>query len=497
MRMLQAILLHLSLFLCTAAQENVQKNVLFLVADDLRPSINTFNGPTSDPPMFTPNLDALAGRSLVLQKAYVQQGVCSPSRTSFLTGRRPDTTHVYNLHDYFRDVGGDFTTIPQYFKENGYRSIGMGKIFHPGKASGINDPVSWTDRYYPASNAIHWENKTASWVAVTREDMHEKPLPDAQVTEKAIETLREHAENPRQPFFLAVGFMKPHLPLTIPEEYFDYYPLKEVGLPVNPYAPVKMPNIAWNSYGELMSYGDMKKLNVTGDVNTTIPDYKAREIRRAYYAAVTYIDALIGEILEELSILGLEEDTIITFLGDHGYQLGEHGSWCKHTNFELSTHAPLLISIPGLTDHGIVSEDLVEFVDLFPTLVDATGLPELPVCPEDSSNIPACREGSSLLPLLAPEPRWKDRAFSQYPRGSYMGYSIRTADFRFTEWATFIGAPDYKPNWDDIQSTELYDHRSDSTENWNHAGEPEYAEIEQELRAQLRGGWREAMPDNQ
>ena len=200
-------------------------NVLFLVADDMRPQLGAYLGedfptPVHPPVVHSPNLDELASRSLLLKRAYVQQSMCGPSRTSFMTGRRPDTTHVYINQEYFREVGGNFTTIPQYFKENGYRSIGMGKIFHEGEASGFDDPISWSEPYYHP-HFYDYESTNYSWSSVSKDEYSQKPLPDQQIADQAVKTLRNLAKENNDPFFLAVGFHKPHLPFVFPEEYLD------------------------------------------------------------------------------------------------------------------------------------------------------------------------------------------------------------------------------------------------------------------------------------
>ena len=465
------------------------------MADDLRVQLGAYEDSLT-PKMHTPNIDQLAATSMVLKKAYVQQAVCSPSRTSVLTGRRPDTTRVYDLDTYWRNAGGNFTTIPQYFKENGYTSIGMGKIYHPGAASGYDDPLSWSTEYFrPRRTAI--EASGPSWIAVPDEDLVGAPLLDEQVADRAVETLRnlsadaESGES-QDPWFMAVGFYKPHLPFVFPASVLQYYPEDSIQLPDNPYAPVNMPQIAWSYYGELRNgYTDIQALNVNGYINTTLPDTNVLELRRAYYSAVTWMDSQVGRVLDELERLNMSDNTIISFWGDHGWQLGEHGSWCKHTNFDLSTHAPMMIRVPGMTDAGQTTEKLTEFVDLFPTLVEAAGLPQLEVCPTNSSDVLHCTEGSSLMSLIrnsnAP---WKNAAFSQYRRRKVMGYSMTTSEYRYTEW---VGGT-IEPDWDDSYGVELYCHVTDPDENINKADMPEYAQIRQALSTALRAGWRDALP---
>ena len=477
------------------------KNVLFLMADDLRVQISAYYGRSFatrvHPRMHTPNLDKLASKSLVLKKAYVQQAVCCPSRASILTGRRPDTTHVYYAQ-YWREVGGNYTTIPQYFKNHGYQSIGMGKIFHTrGKASGFDDAISWTEKYY-RSRKTPWEKNHTSWIAVPDSQLIGTPLVDQQIADNAISVLRRVARGTRSdqnPFFMAVGFHRPHLPWVFPASVLRYYPESDIHLPSNSYVPKNMPEIAWTEYNELRNFLDIRALNVSGKINTTLPENTVLEMRRAYYCSVTWMDFQVGRVLDELERLGLADDTIISFLGDHGWQLGEHNEWSKHTNFEITTHAPLMIRVPGKTDSGIVSESLVEFVDLFPTLVEAAGLPDLSVCPKDSQTIHICREGSSFTHLFHyPNLATKHAAFSQFPRTwqgqSAMGYSIRTEHFRYTEWVKFQMTPNYRPDWNTLYGVELYDHSNDPDENNNVAYVVSYKQIRGTLSEWLHSGWR-------
>ena len=503
---LTAFSLIITLLLSSISLSDCRMNVLFLVADDMRPQLGAYYGKDFPspvyPPMHTPNLDKLASRSLLLKRAHCQQAICSPSRTSLLTGRRPDTTHVYDLKHYWRIVGGNFTTIPQYFKQNGYISAGMGKVFHHGRrASGGDDPVSWSVKYFHATN-FGWETNQSSWQAIPENLLKDKPLMDSQIADYTVDMLRKLAPGARsggKPFFVAAGFHRPHLPFDFPESILKYYPEESIRLPDNEYAPVNMPYVAWSVYKELMKYHDIRKLNLSGEINSTVPAKVVKDLRRAYYCATTWTDFLIGRVIKELDVLGLTNNTIISFWGDHGWQLGEHGEWTKHTNFELSTHAPMMIHIPGMTDKGIVTEHLTEFVDLFPTLVDAAGLPTMPLCPENSSTVEICREGSSLLPLIKnTESPWKTAAFSQYPRRlpheKVMGYTMRTDKFRYTEWAKFKYEPVYKPDWDTLFGVELYDHTKDPEENHNVVSQPAYFEVKQKLSKLLHAGWRYALP---
>lgn len=283
---------------------------------------------------------------------------------------------------------------------------------------------------------------------------------------------------------------------VFPEEFLKYYPLKDVKVPDNQYASVNMPAVAWSSYGELRNYRDIAVLQPTGGINTTLPSRVVRRLRRAYYSAMTYTDRLIGMLTDEARRLGLWDNTIVSFWGDHGWQLGEHGEWSKHTNFELATHAPMMIRVPGLTDRGVIVDQPTEFVDLFPTLVEAAALPEIPLCPKSSRQVAVCHEGASLVPLMKnPRDPWKRVAFSQFPRaGNYMGYSVRTEQYRYTEWVKFIGQPFYRPVWSQNVGVELYDHKIDPEENYNRAHDITYTQITKQLSKTLRAGWRGALP---
>ena len=379
----------------------------------------------------------------------------------------------------------------------------MGKVFHPGAVSGGDDPISWSEPYFHAPNLEMYDSHDMSWLAVPASVRKKLPLPDEQIKDHAIETLQKlapKAKTGEQPFFLAAGFHKPHLPFVFPAEFLLLYP--NISLPENPYAPVNMPSIAWWDYYDLIGYNDIKSLHRGGKINSTLPDSTVIDLRRAYYSALSFTDSLVGEVLAELDALGLSNSTIVSFWGDHGWQLGEHGEWEKETNFELATHAPMMIHIPGMTDEGIVTERLTEFVDLFPTLAEAAGLPSVPLCPQNSSLIKVCSEGVSLMPLMKdPQREWKKAAFSQHIRWTdghktvVMGYTIRTEKYRYTEWPLFHEGPTiYGPDWSKLYGTELYDHQIDPEENVNRADMSEYKEIKADLSKQLRVGWRKAMP---
>lgn len=385
------------------------KNVLFIAIDDLRPELATYGYNF----VKSPNIDALAARSIVFERAYCQVAVCSPSRTSLLTGRRPDTNHVWKIanDEYWRKYT-NATTIPQYFKENGYVSIGMGKIFHPGAPNGNDDiEYSWSLPYY--HSPLQVTNRTSSWWSF--EGYRDNQLPDGQIADNAIDTLKQIKKNMTEgntsPFFLAVGFHKPHLPFLAPEKYYNLYPPADnIELPMNPDVPKDFPPIA-RSIGEITSYDDIKPLfdmsKCSTDVQASfygkecrIPDDYTRKLRRAYYACISYTDAQVGRVIAELEDLGLADNTVIVLWADHGWQLGEHNHWTKHTNFEDATHVPFMIRVPGITDKGMRTKAFVELIDIFPSITELAGLDVPPMCTEEDNKLLACVEGTSVVPLL-------------------------------------------------------------------------------------------------
>lgn len=482
-------------------------NVLFIAVDDLRPQLGCY-GVTD---IRTPSIDKLASEGLLFNRAYCQQAVCSPSRTSLLTGRRPDTTKVYDLVKHFRDTIPDVVTLPQHFKENGWFCQSFGKIYH----GGLDDPKSWSapslfsgavvrvgqpdgraqlamvdlDFFTEGGAMQPVSDATSSRVLLAaaaqsrprskppRADRPNKPpwsspdvpdnaLGDGQVADAAIGVMNRVKD---KPFFLAVGFRKPHLAFDAPKRYYDWYDVEKMRLATNPFPPKDVFLPAMSSWGELRSYKDMPK---SGPVS----DQVARELIRGYYAATSYTDAQIGRVLAELNKLGLRDRTIVILWGDHGWQLGEHGMWCKHTNFETSTRSLLMICVPGQQARGQKTDALVEFVDIYPTLCQLAGMPLTPGL-----------EGSSFASLLQdPKRPWKKAAFSQYPRGKLMGYAMRTDRYRYVEW---IDTPSRK-----VEGRELYDHQNDPDENVNLAGRPEQAATVKQLTTMLEAGWKAAQP---
>jgi arylsulfatase A-like enzyme len=467
------------LALATAA--TAKPNVLFIAVDDLRPELKCFGASH----IVSPNLDKLAATGTAFLNAHCQQAVCSPSRTSLMTGLRPDSTKVWDLNTHFRKAVPDVVTVSQHFKNHGYHAVSMGKIYH----SGLDDEPSWSRKPLRPEGASRYAlQKNLDLMVAKRKAARAKGLtgkklsrasrgpateladvPDEQYTDGAIaalaaKTLGELKEQ-KQPFFLAVGFANPHLPFNSPKKYWDLYDRDKIGLAPNRFKPKNAPDYALSNSGEIRVY---EGIAPTG----SIPDDQALELRHGYYAAVSYIDACVGRILDELDRLGLADDTIVVLWGDHGWKLGEHDEWCKHSNVHLDTNSPLIIRSPGQKKIGTPSKALTEFVDIYPTLCDLAGLEK-----------PDHLEGDSLVPLLnSPNRPWKRAAFTQYPRSGKMGYSITTGDYRYTVWV------DGK-NGGKVVATELYDHTKDPQENENVAGDPAYAPIIKRLENLRKEGW--------
>ena len=308
---------------CYNCYTEKRQNVLFIIADDLRPQLGAyydsedFPDPRALKP-HTPNLDQLAKRSIVLKRAYVQYSVCGPSRTSFLTGRRPDTTRTYNNGDFVRTSARNFTTIPQYFKEHGYETIGIGKIFHETKNK-IFDPISWTTpfHYIPLDRLTQ-----KTWWKMTKSDRKKFPLHDDIVLDRATQTLRALSKRQiykAKPFFLSVGFYKPHLKFACPKEFFKYYPIENITLPENMNFPVNVPKYEWVYCDNVIS----SQLKTSRDIWTRFTDHEILLIRKAYYACVSYMDSLVGQLLQTLKDVNMHRNTIVSFIGDHGFALGK------------------------------------------------------------------------------------------------------------------------------------------------------------------------------
>ena len=469
--------------LLKATDSNEKPNVLFIAVDDLRPELSCYGAEH----IISPNIDRLAREGLLFERTYCQQAVCAPSRISIMTGMRPDTTKVYDLETPLRKAMPDVLSLPQHFKNNGYETLSIGKIYHHSS----DDRIGWTQPPY-RSNTVYkdrWQGRgyvsdkaisqmraynkqnpgtTGRGPAFDAADVADNMYPDGANTDYALKKLGELKD---KPFFMAMGLYKPHLPFNAPKKYWNMYKRDQIKLAENPFIPKNAPDYATTSWGELRNYcGIPKKGPCSDDL--------ARELMHGYYACVTYIDAQVGRLLDELDRLKIRRKTVVILWGDHGWKLGEHAGWCKHTNFELDTHVPMILSVPGMKTAGKRTWALTEYVDIYPTLCQACGL-----------EIPDDREGLSVMPLLAdPECSWKTAAFSQYPRGKVMGYSMRTRRFRYTEWQDRKTAR--------VLARELYDHREDPDENVNAADESRYSNEVVRLSRMLKRNWRGALPEN-
>ena len=448
-------------------------NVLFIAVDDMRVELGCYG----DRQILSPNIDRLASRGTLFDRAYCQQAVCNPSRASLMTGLRLDTLDIWDLPTHFRERKPDAVTLPQLFKQHGYFTQNIGKIYHNWRQDDYKgDPASWS---VPA--VLHYNshgNDVAQVEGPLPPDLSDVPkceirdVPDnayfdGRVAEKAVAALKElNAKD--QPFFLAVGFWKPHAHFNAPKKYWDLYKRENISPPKNPIPPKNVPELALHDGREIRR--DFKD---RPDGTPTAADTLA--IRHGYYAGISYVDAQVGKVIDELDRLGIKENTIIVFWSDHGYHLGEHGLWAKTSNFELDARVPLIIRVPNHKP-GQKTKSLVELLDLYPTLAELCNLP-----------VPKELEGKSLRPILAdPQATVKDAALTQHPRPAYspagknpeaMGYSIRTDRYRYTEWRKFKSK--------EILARELYDHQTDPDETKNLAEEEAREKTIQSLHGQL------------
>jgi uncharacterized sulfatase len=461
MRTAAFLLLALPLLAQNATPQKL--NVLFIAADDM----NTCLGCYGHPMVKSPNVDRLAARSLRFERAYCQFPLCNPSRASLMTGLRPDSTKVLENKTFFRSIHREIITLPQHFRKNGYFVSRIGKMFHYGVPTqigtdGVDDPVSW-DRVVNPKGRDKFDEKDVINLVPSIKNIGgsltyfiakgvDDEQTDALIAAEAVKQLEEKRDTP---FFLAVGFFRPHVPCVATQEDFDLYPIDRLPFP----SP------------------DRTGIPAMATASVTPPNYglSERELRpmiQAYYASTTLMDKQVGKLLDAIDRMGLAERTVIVFWSDHGWSLGEHGMWQKMNLFEEAARVPLMLSAPGMKAKGQVTGRLAELVDLYPTLADLCGLPAS-----------AAHEGSSLRALLdEPQRAWKKGAFTQVTRGDKMGYSVRTERWRYTEWDGGAGG------------VELYDHDVDPRERKNLAADPAHAATVAELKALLQGGWKAALP---
>ena len=488
-------------------EEPTKPNVLFIIVDDLKPILGCYG----DPFVKTPNIDRFAKEGVVFTNTYCQQAVCGPSRASFLTGMRPDYTGVWDLETEMRNINPEILSMPQFFKQNGYITAGIGKVFDSRSVDENIDKPSWSIPFYKKSNdyypkemgkakgryrgvkvleEIEIYEKIGGAKGLTGKELsnfikiNAKPsvesldIPDNAYIDGAtvlhskdiLKVLKENAK----PFFFAVGITKPHLPFAVPKKYWDLYNRDEIQLAEFRENANNSPLVAYHGAGELYKYADIPPIASFADVKggMELPVDKQKELIHGYYAYVSYADALIGKLISTLVSLNLKDNTIVTIIGDHGWHLGDHNLWCKHSNFEQATRIPMIFKIPGIK--ASKTSALAEAVDIFPTLCDATGI-----------KIPEQLQGVSLMPILKEiKSKVKDYAVSQYRRGKNMrtfGYSIRTERFRLTLWMKDFYRL-YKP-FDEgyIVSGELYDYDNDPLETENYYNNKEYVSVKKEL----------------
>jgi iduronate 2-sulfatase len=445
------------------AQGRRHPNVLFIAADDLNTSLGCYGHPM----VKSPNIDRLAARGVLFDRAYCQFPLCGPSRASLLTGLRPDTTQVLGNNIDFRDFHPRAVTLPQLFKNNGWFSAREGKMFHMNVPTEVTlpkyqDEPSWNHSVSPGGPEAKTPGEGRKlnppgvsfgmqWIAAA----NEKGQSDTNAADHALALLERHR---KEPFFLGLGFLRPHLPFVAPSKFYDLYPLSSIPVPRNP--PDDLDDIPAAS----------KAVRPHLWNNMQMDEPRIQEALRGYWACTSFMDDQMGRVMAGLEKMGLASNTIVVFWGDHGWHLGEHTRWQKMSLMEESARVPLIVAAPGRKGNGKVSRSLVEFVDVYPTLAELCGL-----------KTPANLEGQSLVPLLDnPSRPFKKAAFSQLKYEQITGRSVRTARYRYIRWEGEGGGE------------ELYDHDRDPREFTNMAIRPEGKAALAQHRAILDAGWRAA-----
>ena len=437
-------------------------NVLFIAVDDMNNDLGCYGNPL----IKSPNIDRLAKLGVRFDRAYCQFPLCSPSRTSVMTGMRPDTTQVFDLSTHFRKAMPEVVTLSQMFRTNGYFAARVGKIYHygnPGQigSNGLDDEPSWDVRVNPSGRDKQDEAQVVNLtpkkglgasLSLLKAEGKDEEQTDGMVASEAIKLLEAQLD---KPFFIAAGFYRPHCPHIAPKAYFDLYPLESVPQEKGPFPEMKnVPDPARSQVGDWPWFG--------------ASEAESRQAKQAYWATISFVDAQVGRLLDALDRLKLTDKTVIVFWSDHGYHTGEHGLWMKQSLFENSARVPLIISAPGQKAKGGVSGRTVELLDLYPTLAELCALPAPPTL-----------EGKSLKPLLDdPASAWDRPAFTQVWRGGFAGHSVRTERFRLTEWAG------------GNRGRELYDYQNDPQELNNLAEDPAHAATLAELQMLIAANWK-------
>ncbi len=507
-----------TIFSCQSpSTNNTKPNILFVSIDDLRPTIGVYGDETA----ITPNIDKFAGEGMTFRNTFAQAAVCAPSRASLMTGVRPDGTRVWHLGDKFREINPDAVTMPQYFSKFGYHTVNLGKIFH----NYMPDSISWDEpdlrpaqylrpnwlkrdgETFYISEAVHksqvhkrdsllklrpiryadgW-NTGPAWEAA---NVHDTMYYDGAQNELAKRTLSRLAKMDK-PFYMGLGYFRPHLPFTAPKKYWDLYDSNKIPLAKNPEIPKNAPLHTMNSMYELRHYDGFNHIGHPTSAYRMSED-TARILKHGYYASVSYVDALLGDLFAYMKALGIYENTIIILWGDHGWKLGDHNSWGKMTNYNIDLKVPMIIRYPEQENRGTQTFAFTELVDIFPSLCEIAGV-----------DIPVYFEGTSFVPLIKePTLTWKDAAFSQFHRRPkvsadgkrYMGYSINTNNYHYIEWYDWYPK---KGERGEFRIAELYDAINDPTETTNLAVNKEYIKIIEQLSIKLEDGWRKSVPSFQ
>ena len=462
-----------------AAQKQEAKqtrpNVLFIAVDDLKPLIAAYG----DKIAITPGMDRLANEGMAFQNCYVQQAISGATRASCLTGMRPDKTKVWDLITNFRQVNTNAVSIPEYFIKNGYETAAVGKIYHVGSAGPGHDAESWStpwinDKAETYVNFVPEKGKKGP--AVECADVPDNAYQDGVCAEIGIKLLNQ-LKDKGKPFFLAVGFHKPHLPFVAPKKYWDLYKRDQFKIAEFQHKAAGSPDLAYHVSGELKSYTDIQQFDSYSEKELDhLPVDKQKELIHGYYAATSYMDAQLQKVLNELDRLKLSDNTIVVLWGDHGWHLGDHGLWNKHTDFEQATHACMLMRVKGMKP-GIKPMTQCEFVDIFPTLCELSGIPA-----------PKYLDGISLVPAMKnPGAELRQYAFSQYPRKDAMGYTIRTKRFRYTEWIGDLYSAELPYSQAKIVASEMYDYDKDPLETKSLIGDKAYSKEEAMMKKMFTG----------
>ena len=509
-------LIVLTIFSCNSPKNDVKKpNILFISIDDLRPTLGVYG----DSIAVTPNIDQLASEGMTFRQTFTQSAVCAPSRASLMTGLRPDSTRVWHLGDKFRELKPDIVTMPQHFSKFGYHTINVGKIFH----NYMPDSISWDEpdlrpeqfkrpnwlnrdgetfyisedvhksqikkrdsllKIRPVRYADGW-NTGPAWESA---DVHDTLYYDGAQTELAKRALTRLAKK-EKPFYMGLGYFRPHLPFAAPKKYWDFYDAEKIPLATNPNVPENAPGHTMNSMYELRHYEGFNKIGHPQS-DFRMDEDTSRKLKHGYYASVSYVDALIGDLISHMKKIGIYENTIIIIWGDHGWKLGDHNSWGKMTNYNIDLKVPMIIRYPNQENRGMQTFAFTELVDMFPSLCELADI-----------ETPNYLQGTSFVPLIKdPKREWKSAAFSQFHRrpkvaadgNRYMGYSINTKNYHYIEWYSWNPKTGTRGVLKDI---ELYDVENDPNEFVNISGDIDQNKIVETLSKQLAEGWQKAKPE--